>query len=387
MHMILAIGSEYRLRDTAGESGDGYTHASKRMRARLHYGEAMRLLSARLSQRTTALDLDATLATLWLMLMYEHRFGDSPAESLATHLRGVVSVLQSANVDPFPDLRIGSSQASVLGDARVDETSSLSCFSTRLIIWLLGLDARAASSGLGGWLNAAIAQSLGIGHHDNASELWLRVLGAIHDKSASLFQVTWGAEYPMSEILYDMEHKSTFELLRYTSQLRRMVADLAISTDAEAKESKAAAIETKLRQLRQHPGLALTLCWVIPNYHASVLDFIRASGQEVDIQRKNGALEEITKLVLYGYQKGGPPAIVRTAWPLFVAGLEMTDPFKQQWIVDRLQEISRFGKSYKTAAQVLKAYHATGMQMGRRDDGLHDHPYVIQGVLADGVFL
>ncbi|KAH6681127.1 hypothetical protein F5X68DRAFT_263472 [Plectosphaerella plurivora] len=329
-----------------------------------HYGQALRLLSGLMIRRRrgSSLSLDIALATLWLVIVYEQRFGEKPIQAVRAHLDGALSILTSV------DLR-------------------LSCLGARLLVWLLGLDARAATFGQGGALNKAIARCLGIDHLKEAVDDWFRTLSSVYERSAPLFRVTWGPEYPTTEILYDIRHKEIFDLFRDCSQLRLMVAEIYQTTDTSTRPTRISTTQKKLRDLEQKhadlfsvasmmpssvteigEGLTMTLCWVIPHYHASVLDFLHACGpQQTDDPRRFAAARDILKLAIYGYDKQGTPALVRVAWPLFMAGLETPDLFQQDWIVDRFKELGSYGRSYQTAADLLEKIHTT-----RRSDAAKD---------------
>ncbi|KAH7141051.1 hypothetical protein EDB81DRAFT_654462 [Dactylonectria macrodidyma] len=407
MNMVLAIGHQLSTTHSARKHPQEHTTGTRSLVAVDHYCQALQLLGeATVSTPGALLDLDVILATVWLMAVYEQRFGEQPIPAITAHFRGVAAALKMVNLGELartaPDgagdyCRTSSSSSTATVTATTPE---LSCLGARILLFLVNMDARVACRGFRGILNTALAESVG-------DVPWPRVLVAVHEKSYPLHQVAWGDDYPTAEILYDIEHKSAFDLLRDTSQLRLLIAELSWTRDSEQKLAKLAAIHVKIQALRrQHaelfiisermldsdqnlsPGLATTLCWVIPHYHLAALHLLRiatATDHHVtdNQNRRATCSQSILQLAMRGFQREGAPAIVRIALPLFLAGLETCDAFRQQWAVDRLRELSRFGPRYEASALLLKELQARRLS-GARTEQDSD---LLQSILSEQVLM
>ncbi|KAI9146939.1 hypothetical protein HJFPF1_12968 [Paramyrothecium foliicola] len=376
MHMILAIGHQL-VSEMHGERSE-YARACASLRSSSHYNNAIQRLAKYPPEQGSSVELDTFLAARWLMVSYEQRFSERPLQSIMAQLRSVASCISQVNLRHLVETLQDEDDSLTAQQDTSCGNSQPSLLSARLLIWLIGFDARAATYGMGGLLNSAIAQSLAIGQNPCSRQSWARILSTLHENSGPLFQVTWGKGYPDDEILYDIEHKNIFGLFRESAQLRLMVAEMRLTvSDAKARQAQASSIEKRIRMLERQNmdlftitsklpesarqlsnGLLTTICWVMPHYYAGVLEYLLSINPcDSTVERRAEMTQNILKLALYGYRKDGQATIVRVAWPMFIAGLETTDQFQQQWIVDRLEACGLFGRSYRSAAGLMRCYY------------------------------
>lgn len=368
MHMVLALGRQH-LANQQQALGSDLTYqdmlgrrAQHATKARYNYRTGLALLGDILTRCNSTRDLDVVLATLWLTAIYEQRFSRSPINAVKAHFQDVVASSTVASITHA----IRRQQDEHTRPDRQD--LDLSFLGARLLVWLLGLDARATTFGHDGVLNLTISK------HLNKRQDWSDTISMMYQRSAPLFQSTWGADYPLSEIMYDIEHKDIFNLFRDCTHLRILGTEIRRAGDAHAREESKKIAHRRLEALKwKHAELfsfaarmpsssealghelAVTMCWVMPHYFASVLDIMNASGQnDTDDPKRTEAVQTVLKLALHAYHNQGAPAMVRVAWPILMAGIEAPDPFQQQWAVDRLKELASFGECYQMAASHLE---------------------------------
>ncbi|RDW75796.1 hypothetical protein BP5796_06617 [Coleophoma crateriformis] len=379
MHMVLSLaGREEGFYKSGGEETGREVEASLD-----HYNQAVNMMAKAVEGNAEEMDMAVVLAALWLMILYEQKFGDSDGRGLAQHLKGTASILRQkcrslANM-PAPSQALVTTRNSdnpVTEAVTSDEENKVSTFFiARMIVWISALDAGAASYGIGGHVNSSVVE-LSKSYADLERKLPLDWSSAIHQYSRPLFRSMWGKEYPSSEILDDLQNQEVYHLLGECCQLRYMVARLAAlypNDDALARDRTlsvsraldlvgqcfAELIDTsKYLKCQDRPGerLVSNILTIVPQYHAVVLDFFRLTrpGQPLN-PKQDAALKGITTLAFQAYKNEGDRAMFRIAWPLFIAGIETDDLVHREWILNRFRNLGRYGKNYRRALELLQA--------------------------------
>ncbi|RDW82473.1 hypothetical protein BP6252_03585 [Coleophoma cylindrospora] len=394
MHMVLSLaGREEMFYKSGGEE------AGKEVEASLdHYNQAVNMMTKAVEGNADEMDMAVVLAALWLMILYEQKFGDSDGRGLAQHLKGTASILRQkcrslANMPTRSQALVTTrnSDDSVTEAVPSDEENKVSTFFiARMIVWISALDAGAASYGIGGHVNSSVVE-LSKSYADLERELPLDWSSAIHQYSRPLFRSMWGKEYPSSEILDDLQNQEVYHLLGECCQLRYMVARLAAlyPKDGTLARDRTLSVSRALDQVGQcfaelidtskylkcqdRPGerLVSNILTIVPHYHAVVLDFFRLTrpGQPLN-HKQDAALKGITTLAFQAYQNEGDRAMFRIAWPLFIAGIETDDLVHREWILTRFRSLGRYGKNYRRAFKLLHAVIAQSEELGRSVDVL-----------------
>lgn len=349
-----------------------------------HYGNAIRLMGEAVGTNFESFNLDNLLATLWLMIVYEQKYGDGDGIGLSSHLKGAASVLQ-AQCWCLENLSVNTDEGYLY---RTKESTApnngTSAFAARMIVWLSFIDASAASCGLGGQINSSLGKLL---RADGDYEWPLKGFSAIHRHSTSLYRNIWGEEYPESEMLEDLENRQLFYLYGECGQLRYMVGKLESlylknEHDASRHESSVAyalsIVRGKYLELLEVASMltarptdsrkfVANIRFVVPYYHASVVHFHRitkASKPLGEVQKS--ALREIVKLAFEAYKDAGDSAMLRISWPLFIAALETDDSVHREWIMVRFRDLQKHGKNYGRAFKVLDSVVKEQNESGRR---------------------
>lgn len=376
MHMVLAVG----LQET--NSRRPHPQASGQQRSLQHYSSAIQLMAHAISPEIRLGNLDPIYTTLWMMLLYEQQFGDSHCTAYIHHLEGVSSLLQH-HFHRLP------TTASVDSDSTANAIvhPTLSVYSARILIWIALLDAAAASSGIGGQVNAAILKIVGRSKPSYTAPFVdsLTVLTNLHRCSGPLH--TWGDRYPLIELLNHIQNQDIYSLLAACVQLRFMTAQLItlhLNDPVGASEEVAKVgecINCVGENFEQFIGeahkltvetdnsnsLAANIRVIVPTYYAVVLDFLRITRFNLPLSaRQYQALTTIMNLAFQNHRHGGDEATAKLAWPLFIAALETDDLLHREWILERLQACSKYGKSFERAYCFLRETLPIQQRLGKR---------------------
>ncbi|KAL2795452.1 fungal-specific transcription factor domain-containing protein [Aspergillus keveii] len=394
MHMVLAIGGremEFHRRLCTTERG-----ASSPLN---HYSSALKLMAQVIGdEETTRLSFESTYTALYLMLLYEQKYGDEKCLGFGNHLNGAALMLKQHFSDNRGLLNhvCGLNQRSVL--SRISESNQISLYAARLIMWIVQFDISAASSGVGGQLHATIyglldAEIISGGTDDYNSINVLDRFEQLHHFSSQLYRTLWGKEYPQSELLDDVENRNIFFLEGACIQLRFVVAQLAQPRESQTNETNMerktldaeVAIDNVSNRFIDLIEVAVSLSpatdnshrlvanlrRVIPLYYAVILSFLRVKSglrQRKLNSRQNEALRQIMNLAFQAHKYDGEKAMVRIAWPLFIVAVETDDRLQREWVLGRFSAISKFGLNLQRAYRFLAHVVESQSQLGRRVD-------------------
>lgn len=378
MHMAVSIGR----REMLCVQSNGQIDVDDDDTAILHYSAALRKVAEFVNGSDTETGLDTILATIWLMLSYEQKFGDGEGRALSSHLRGLASIIQhkarhALLLPADQDHHTPSSATTIEWHTPPQKVYPPSLFSARMLVWISLLDAGAASTGLGGDFNASLHGLLEEHAHrcdgcdPRLQTNLFRSYTQMQKYSNPLFCKVWGDDYPVSEIMDDLDNHEIFLLygqcfqLRYMSSrlydLKMQESDVADDCEnvielafAEASERYAEFIllASKLNIDTDHSLRAIkNLRFIVPHYHAAILYYARcASPDRVSKNQRTSATNMIRELAFQAFKYEGDEAMLRIAWPLFMAVLETDDQVHREWLSTRLQALGKFGKNYARAA-------------------------------------
>lgn len=405
MHMVCALGHQELFYQSLERPTQGTEDLSPVQctcpKGVEHYGTSMRLLARAVSLpvHDETSDLDGMLATLWLMVVYEQKFGDGCALGLMTHLQGAASILQ---------LRLGNLRLLLEADfSDHEEKWHISPFAGRMIVWLAFLDSCAAFVNLGGDFNRALgAAMVNLAENEIASRL--RGFVAIHRYSTTLSRVVWGSTYPQQQLLEDLENRSLFYLYGECGQMRYVLSQLEeqlsfsstissgslslSSTDAGVTKpildpqaiartlhdisqrycdifAVASHLKLNLQSAGERRKFIMNVRYVVPLYHATVLWYFRITKPKNPFkfqERQRKSFREIIELAYQAHVEEGEQAMTRIAWPLFIAGIEGDDPIHEEWVLQRFQHMRLQGENYRRALNALKFIQMEQRVQGHR---------------------
>ncbi|KAL4795257.1 hypothetical protein BDV19DRAFT_363409 [Aspergillus venezuelensis] len=422
MHMVLAVGGQemecQRNLRIARERGPGSPL--------WHYSSALRLMACVIGdqhkeQQKGAFNFDSIYTALWLMLLYEQKNGDKRCAGLVKHLDGAALILDHEFGDTglLPASFAGGYQQPALSHGSRQVEKQLSLYAARLIMWMVQVDIAAATSGVGGQLHGTIDKLLSTNTSSNGQITsgrptdWytspLQLLDKfeqLHHFSNPLYRTLWGAEYPQSELLHDVENRNVFFFEGACTQLRFMVSQLARAqkklrgcgdTDSMETERQALDMETAISSVSNRFGdlidvasslsiatdnthkLVANLRRVVPSFYAVDLYFLRVRSyirekKRLDHmrQRQTEAVRQILNLAYQYHKYDGKEAMARIAWPLFMAGVETEDPVQREWVLGQFSAMGKFGLHFHRAYRFLLYVFELQDRDGGRVD-LQDH--------------
>jgi hypothetical protein len=385
MHALLALGGhEIEFRRNSNSDGVAShsltTQQAERDRNRWtpfeHYSAALGILADAIGTADDGrqLELDPICAVLYLMLVYEQKYGDGTCSGLSNHLAGAALIVKHRCQNLSDQISKRRWQGTpVLTRMRRPQSQlpepGLSLFVIRLLAWIGLCDSTAASFGLGGQFSREIKDIMG---PNDASSI--PGFDALHRYSNSLYRSMWGDSYPQVELLDDVENRDIFAFLCACMQLRAIVAGLA-QLDEHGLRQRLPTVESAFRQIDQRYGellevasnislstdnshrLVANIRAFIPIYHAAKLELmrlIRGKGIATSMEIVPEAhITAIIDLAIQADKHQGIEAIIRVAWPLLVVALETNSVVHRRWILSRFQTMSRYSKNLERAHRFL----------------------------------
>ncbi|KAH7156626.1 hypothetical protein EDB81DRAFT_396207 [Dactylonectria macrodidyma] len=398
LHMVCAVGGQKWCEQNASSR----EACARKMEAIEHYGAGLRLLVTVTETTNDTTHLDSILATLWLMILYELKFGDGCGVN--THLQGVASMIQGrlypiqSEFDLAELSADGAEEDVYLQLSPTAENERLSPVSCKIIVWMALLDGGAVINGFGGAFNHLLEQVIP-GISKNPARSRLKCLRALQRRSSLVNHQVWGPSYPQHHLIDDMQNIQTACFYAEAGQLRFLLGKLAAteyligSPDQDGRKSVAhetrlvgaryyelihMANQLKLPDPKSQRQFVVMLRFIVPFYHAVVLCFLRIiNGPAPLTLKQREALKQIMSLAFKILRDQGQKATTRIAWPLFVAALESDDIVHRTWILERYDQLMHRGENYRRARQALHiAFKEQGLDereiaysdLFRRDD-------------------
>ncbi|PKK49227.1 hypothetical protein CI102_4799 [Trichoderma harzianum] len=382
MHALLAIGGheiEFRRNSTSDGEADYNSQLVQRDQNKWtpvqHYSAALGLLADVIGTADDGrqLELDPICAVLYLMLVYEQKYGDGTCSGLSNHLAGAALIVKHRCSSLSDQISTRGWQGTpVLSRMQPRDDSQqpgLSLFVIRLLVWISLCDSTAATFGLGGQCNSELKNIMA---PDDSSSI--AGFDALHRYSNSLYRSMWGDAYPQVELLDDVENRDIFAFLCASMQLRGIVAQLS-NLDVNDLRQRLPAVESAFRQIDLRYGellevasdislstdnshrLVANIRAFVPIYHAVKLELLR-------ITRRNGLttkmkivpeahITAIIDLAVQADKHQGVEGTIRVAWPLFVVALETSNVVHQRWVLSRFKAMSSYSKNLERAHRFL----------------------------------
>ncbi|UPK92679.1 hypothetical protein LCI18_003614 [Fusarium solani-melongenae] len=371
-----------------------------------HYSSALRLLADAVGREEPCEDFDSLLTTLWLMILYEQQFGHTQSQGCTNHIKGAASLLQHRMNKllrfPTSDHDVDAPACALTRRSGSDTRPMLSLYSARMLVWISGSDAAAASTGAGGHFNRALMSLLAeTQQEDSGGNLNdpfgppplspLQSYMRMHRYSNPLYRVTWGHTYPQAELLDDLQNRNIYNLLTVCSLLRFMVAELAAISDISSDDfqQQAASVSAAIRNANytyselldvsrelctetdHSQRLVANIRYIVPIFYAIQLQFLRVTQPNSPLaqeKRQRFLLAEIMRLAFQLRSHWGDDGLRKIAWPLFLAGLETDDLLHREWILERFKKLSDMGEHLNRAFNFLKDAIALQQSTGQRVD-------------------
>ncbi|KAF5671464.1 transcriptional regulatory [Fusarium circinatum] len=365
LHMVCAVSGQTWSEKTSGSKSDA---ESRRLRAIQHYRDGLQMLAAATQTPSEITYLPPVLATLWLMLLYELRFGDGCGIGVDAHLRGATSILLGRSRLPSTDnVEIHTSQ--------IIEPESFCLVSCRILLWLSHADGGAVLNGFGGYFNNLLGTS-SVDISETEAQGRLQRVRQLQKRSVLANYDLWGRSYPQTELLEDMQCSDLSCFDAECAQLKFMVGSLAAAEHRDNiphgswRGSVAGAIcnvrsrygelisvanRLELPEDGSHRRFVMEMQSVVSCFHAIHVCFLRIiHGTEPMAPEQREAMKEIMSLAFKVYRDQGEPGLARLSWPLFVVAIESDDILHRSWVLERFSELASYGENYRQAYQAIR---------------------------------
>ncbi|VUC27438.1 unnamed protein product [Clonostachys rosea] len=411
MHSICAFAGRSVCDKVTLLPGDAQARRSLAME---HYSASLRLLHVVLHDYDRGHGLNCILATLWLMIAYEQKFGDGSGKGLNTHLQGAATLFQERLRDMrgvlSQDFSSNSSAEALTAVMKAGSLEhSISPVTCQLIVWIALLDSGAALNGIGGAFNRVVGECL-IGPDADNIALRLSSFQALQARSDMARFAIWTSSYARDQLAEDVQNSQIFTLEAEAGQLRFMLSLLDDPEQATVSDMDSLSSayrrnhdDTRNTASHQHGCLAIARAihdinnryhslletanlfqisdmespsqkrfvinvrYIVSFYHAVVLCFLRIiHGQRPLVREQQVALREIMMLASKAYGDYGDQSLAVFAWPLFVVALESDDMIHKNWIVERYESLARGGENLLRARDALRIVIREQQEFGDR---------------------
>ncbi|KAJ3544171.1 hypothetical protein NM208_g3199 [Fusarium decemcellulare] len=386
MHMVVAIGSRgidfrriSRRRACSLLEQDGSHHSKYRSLGIRHYSDALRKMYSTVGDCAEAgtTDLDSLTSALVLMIMGYQVTWTGTSLILKHHYGEVLRRVPLASLAADSIHR----PSTLMRTAKAGTGRHLSQYSARLLTRISGMDASAASFGLGGQVTGTLYKMMtGESNERSGPRLGpMESLAWLESYSGPLYRTIWGDQYPADEIVDDLENRIVFDLLGACGQLRYLTSELTTvlfhaggAAASQAVDNVEAAIRQTGRRymdlLESASRLTIdtdnshrliqNMRWVVPIYYTEIIEFLRLTRGRQPVpsmqQEHQKTLQEIMALAVQAHKHGGDVAMLRIARPLFIVALESNDELHLTWLLERFQGLGQFGEHFIRARDFLE---------------------------------
>ncbi|KAJ4128768.1 hypothetical protein NW765_013159 [Fusarium oxysporum] len=365
LHMVCAVSGQSWSEKTTGSESDA---EFRRLRAIQHYRDGLQMLAAATQIPSEITYLPPVLATLWLMLLYELKFGDGCGIGFDAHLRGATSILLGRS-------QLASSESSEHHVSHIIEAESFCSVSCKILIWLSHADGGAVLNGFGGAFNNLLGDS-SLGMSESEAQDRLERVRRLQKRSVLANYDLWGRSYPQTELLEDLQCSDLSCFDAESAQLKFMVGALAAAEyrDNVPHGSWGQSVAGAIRNVRSrygelisvanrlelpddgpHRRFVMEMQSVVSCFHAIFVCFLRIThGQEPMAPEQREAMKEIMSLAFKVYRDQGEAGLARLGWPLFVVAIESDDILHRSWVLERFSELASHGENYRQAYQAIR---------------------------------
>lgn len=221
-------------------------------------------------------------------------------------------------------------------------------YTARLIIWLVYEDIGMAFKGSCGAL-AAYARGQPAR------------MEAIYEQSSTIFESCWGTLYPDSEAVDDVENSTVLRFLFDVMCIMQDINHLKPTDQVSDIEQRMNALQSKSRPLIRlttikdsyASRLLVNVDWSVALFFSLRLYLFRVTDGVNPSTKTQDALTSLLLIAQRRLSSGKDEMYRRFEMPLFMAGIETTDPIHREWILSKLT-IGRYRRAMKAVLQLQK---------------------------------
>ncbi|KAM3497272.1 hypothetical protein MY10362_009371 [Beauveria mimosiformis] len=370
-----------------------------------HYSAALRMMADTISAgEDNLIDLDVALAAIYLMLMYEQKFGDAKYSGWMNHLRGAALLIQERCSDwpaqlakPKPPTAETLSLPPLSDETAVSKTQTppLSVFAARMLVYFTIMDGNGSTFGLGGQVNKVMHR---IAQAHDPDIVPTDAFTKLHRYSDGIYRAVFRQNYPANEMLADVANQSITDMWQACCVLRYLVADISNYKGDDAARRRLGMVQESADYLAEsYPELvalatemspdahvpemvATNFRTFMPLYFASLLELhllrceLEPSVMTADERKTTTAtyIAVIMNLAHQIYKHTGLELLHLVTYPLFLVALQTDARSTRDWILARFQDLAAFGpnigRAHAFLQMALKKQQETGEKVNVRNE-------------------
>lgn len=197
-----------------------------------------------------------------------------------------------------------------------------------------------------------------------------RNISKIVDMGRSVLALNWDQEYPADQAADDDQNLEVLDLLWKSAVMCQAVNDLDQNPPSEELEQQFCELEQTYSAIFQlaeidletRPRFLVNADWILSYFYAIRIYHFRYAVQDKDRNARpkvvKRALKSLLNIAQRIFAKGDDEHYERLHWPLFMAGIETSDPIHREWILERLSS----GRFRTVMEKVLKIQHLSGIR-------------------------
>jgi len=198
----------------------------------------------------------------------------------------------------------------------------------------------------------------------------------IYETSRIVLELNWGTEYPVDQVIDDVQNSDVLEMLYRVSAACQGVNDYQIDNhgnhDIEKEliciEEKYASIfrlATTNARMEPRPRLLTNAEFIVSYFYAVRIYHFRSSITDAKDKEErpfavSRALAAILDIAQRTFATGNEELYERMQWPLFMAGLETSDAIHKEWILEKLS----IGTFKETLSEITRIQESSGKRSG-----------------------
>jgi len=323
MHLLLATSLQDLLTpNRPGQNGD--------VLARNHFhigGELLRTAIAREKEP----DHMSVMTAFWLLYMHGSNEIDVDARECLKLSEAVRDYVQKHQLD------------SLCSDFPITAQTNLSrrdkSLIARLLVWIFYADVGFCFRHRGGAFARYLCES---------AERSFK----IYETSRIVLELNWGDEYPVDQVIDDVQNSDVLEMLYRVSAVCQGVNDYHIDNSGrhdiekeliciEEKYASIFRLATTNTMVEPWPRLLTNAEFIVSYFYAvRIYHFCSSIPDAKDKEERplavSQALAAILDIAQRTFATGNEELYERMQWPLFVAGLETADAIHKEWILEKL---------------------------------------------------
>ncbi|KAJ6789436.1 hypothetical protein PWT90_00237 [Aphanocladium album] len=380
MRGLLALGTRnmHQSRITSAEDEKGSAGWS----GLGHYSAALRMMADTISgSENNFIDLDVALAAIYLMLMYEQKYGDAAYSGWRNHVKGAALLIQERCSDwpaqlvkPPPARGSSSVQPNEVALATT-RTPPLSVFAARMLVYFTFMDGFGSTFGLGGEINQVMYN---IVQTYDPDIVLTEAFTKLHRYSDGIYRAVFRQNYPANEMLADVANQHITDMWQACCGLRYLVADISNYEGDAARERLAVIQESADHLAEKYPELVALATEMTPDaevpdmvatnfrafmplFFSSLLEMhllrckLEPGGMTPDEEKSTTAtyIAVIMNLAHQLYKHVGIELLHLISYPLFLVALHTGSESTRDWILARFQDLTAYGPNIERAHAFL----------------------------------